>query len=150
MTRGVKPRPFDPAVEIHLDAGLVTIAGRKNNAVFLCVYLQDRPDRCVDLGIHQHDILAMLEGLQNRMRAELDGTSDVDHDVDQFRARQQERVFGRYRFIGADRIVELPLIFSNGNVLIAGILKDVDRSADLPVVYSDHAHSRRAMHNLVS
>ena len=84
---GDQAKPFDPAVEIHLDAGLVAVAGRKNDAVFLCIYLQDRTDRRVDFGIHQHDVLAVLESLENDMRAELDRTGHVDDHVDELRAR---------------------------------------------------------------
>ena len=77
ITRGVKPEPFDPAIEIHLHAGLVAIAGRKNDAVLLGVDLQDRSDRRVDFGIHQHDVFAVLEGFEHDMGAELDRAGHV-------------------------------------------------------------------------
>ena len=46
------------------------------------VDLQDRADRGVDLGVHQHDVLAVLERLEDDVRAELDRAGDVDEHVD--------------------------------------------------------------------
>ena len=63
---------LDPADEVHLHAGLVAVAGRQDDAVLLGVDLQDRADRRVDLGVHQHDVLAVLERLEHDVGAELD------------------------------------------------------------------------------
>ena len=75
--------PLDPAVEIHLDARLIAVAGGKNDAVLLGIDLQDRPDGRVDFGIHQHDVLAVLEGLEHDMRTELDRSGHVTDHVDE-------------------------------------------------------------------
>ena len=61
----LEPEALHPAVEVHLHARLVAVAGRQDDAVLLARNLQDRPDRCVDLGVHQHDVLAVRERLQD-------------------------------------------------------------------------------------
>ena len=61
-----------PAKQIHLHARLVTIARRQNHAVLARVHLQNRADGRIDLGVHQHDGLAVPERLEDDMSAELD------------------------------------------------------------------------------
>ena len=74
--------PLDPAEEVHLQPGLVAIARRQDDAVLAGVDLQDRADGGVDLGVHQHHVLAVAEGLEDDVGAELDRAGDVDDDVD--------------------------------------------------------------------
>ena len=50
---------------------------------FFGVDLKDRPDRRVDLGIHQHDVFAVLEGLEHDMSTELDRAGHIDDHVDE-------------------------------------------------------------------
>ena len=83
------------------------------------------------------------------MSAELDGTGDVDKHIDKPRACEQESVLGSHRFTSADRIVELALRLSHNNVVVAGIAKDVERSADVAIRYGDHAHPGRAVDDLI-
>ena len=99
ITRGIKPKPFDPAEEIHLDAGLVAVAGGKNDSILLGVDLKDRSDRRIDLGVHQHDVLAVLERLEHDVGAELDRAGHIDQHIDMLRARQQQRILGRDRLV---------------------------------------------------
>ena len=44
--------------------------------------LQDRADGGVDLGVHQHDVLAVPERLEGHTRAELDRAGHIDQHVD--------------------------------------------------------------------
>ena len=64
--------------------------------------LQDRTDRRVDLGIHQHDVLAVLESFESDMRAEFDGAGRIDDDIHVLRAAQQQRILGRHRSPGSE------------------------------------------------
>ena len=45
---------------------------------FVRVDLQDRSDRGVDLGVQQHDVLAVLERLEDDAGAELDRAGRID------------------------------------------------------------------------
>ncbi len=80
--RGRGPRPFDPAVQVHLQPGSSPSQADRITPCSLGVDLQDRPDRGVDLGVHQHDVLAVGERLEDDVGAELDRPGDVDDDVD--------------------------------------------------------------------
>ena len=107
MTRGMKPEALHPAEEVHLHAGLVAVARRQDDAVLARVDLQDRTDGRVHLGVHQHHRLAVPEGLEDDVSAELDRARHVDDDVDLGRAADQERVLGDGRQALANRVVEL-------------------------------------------
>ena len=102
-TRGIRPEPGDPAHEVHLQAGLVAVAGRQRHAGPLGVGLQDRADRRVDLGVHHHDVLAVGERLDEHVGAELDRAGHVDDDVDLRRPADQHRVLGDRRPAGGER-----------------------------------------------
>ncbi len=98
-----------PAKQIHLRARLVAVACRQDDTVFRGIGLENRTDRGVDLGIQQHDILAVLERLQRHPRAELDRAGRVDQHVDQARSCEQERILGDHRPLRRDRVVESAL-----------------------------------------
>ena len=79
MSRGLEYRQsLDPSDKVHLHARFVALAGGENNTVLASVGLQDRPDGRVDLRIHQHDILAVLERFEGDVSTELDGARGVD------------------------------------------------------------------------
>ena len=108
-TRGVSPSPCDPAHQVHLQPRLVAIASRQDLTVSLRVHPQNWSDRGIDLGVHQDDGLAVLEGVEDDMRTELDRSGDVDEHVDVGAARQQERILADDRLALRDEIVELRL-----------------------------------------
>ena len=64
----------------------------------------------VQLGVHQHDVFAVLERLQHDARAELDRAGDVREHVDLLRARQEHCIVGHHGTPGADRRIELSLV----------------------------------------
>ena len=105
--------------------------------------------RCVDLGVHQDDVLAVLECLQHDMGAELDGAGRIHHHIDELGTGQQQGIIGRDRTVRDDRLVELPLRSGHDDVLAAGIAKHVERALRIAVGYGDHAHPGRAVHDLV-
>ena len=53
-----QPDALDEPVQVHLDARLVAIAGAEHDAGRVGLRLEDRPDRSVELGVHEHDVLA--------------------------------------------------------------------------------------------
>ena len=73
MTRGNQPEVLDEAVQVDLDAGLVAVAGGQDDAVRAGMNLENRPERRVELRVHEHDVLAMAEGFQDGVRTELNG-----------------------------------------------------------------------------
>ena len=75
----------------------------------LGVDAQDRADRRVELGVHQHDVLAVAGRLEHDLRAELDRAGEVDEHVDLLGAAEQERVVGDDDAVGADRVLDLVL-----------------------------------------
>ena len=141
--------PLDPTIKIHLDARLVAVACRKDDAVLLCVDLQNWTDRCIDFGVHQDDVFAVLERLQNDVGAKLDRAGRIHQHVDEFGARHQERIFGGHRFVRANCVVEPLLRFGDDDILVAAVMKDVDRSLDVAVGDRDDPHSGNAVRNLV-
>ena len=73
----------------------------------LRVDAQDRADRRVELGVHQHDVLAVARGLEHDLRAELDRAGEVDEHVDLLGAAEQERVVRDDDAVRTDRVLDL-------------------------------------------
>ena len=144
-----EPEALDPAIQIHLHAGLVAFARRQDDAVLFGVDLQNRADRRVDLGVHQHDVLAVLESLEDDARPEFDRAGHVHQHVDLLGARQQEGVFGDDRLAGADGILHLALRGGRDGVLAAGVGEHVEARCAAPVVDRHHAHPGDAVHDLI-
>ena len=149
ITRGIKPEPLDPAIQIHLDARLIAVAGGKNDSILLGIDLKDRPDRRIDFGVHQHDVFAVLKRLKHDMRTELDRSGHLADHVDKPRARQEERIFRGHWLVRADRVVELLLRVGNDDILVPGIFIDVDRPLDLAVGDRSDPHARNAVLDLI-
>ena len=92
-----------PAVEVELDARLVAVAGRHDHAVPVGVDVEDRADRRLELGVHQHDVLAVRERLERDLRAELDRAGHLADHVDVLAPAEEERIVGHGRAAGARR-----------------------------------------------
>ncbi len=73
------------------------------------VDVQDRADRRLELGVHQHDVLAIGERLEHHLRAELDRAGDLAHDVDVLAPAEQERIVGVGRTAASGDLIELGL-----------------------------------------
>ena len=78
------------------------------------VDLEDRADRGVDLGVHQDDVLAVRERLEDDLGAELHRAGDVDEHVDLRRAGEQHRVLGHHRAALANRRVSSSVCVPDG------------------------------------
>ena len=112
--------------------------------------LKDRPDRGVELGVHQHDVLAVLEGFQRHVGAEFDRAGRVDDHVDVARSGQQQRILGRRRTAGGDiASSSCDCDADQPRLIEAGIAQDVERPLRLAVGDRDDAHARRAVDDLV-
>ena len=91
--------------------------------------LQNGPDRGVELGIHQHDVLAVLECLEHDVGAELDRAGDIDEHVDDVGERARSIASSVATGLRARRsIVEFALRLSDDNVLAARVVEHVDGS----------------------
>ncbi len=98
-----------PAVKVHLQAGFVALASRKDRIVLARIYLENRADRRIDLGVHQHHRFAVFESLENHVGAELDRACDVDDNVDLARTAHHEGVLGDDRLALANCLIKLGL-----------------------------------------
>ena len=85
-----KPEPFDPAVQIHLHTRFVSFARGQNHSMFGGISLENWADGRVDLRVHQHHIFAVLECLENNLRAELHGTGGIHHHIHLLGSREQK------------------------------------------------------------
>ena len=63
---------------------------------------------------------------------------------------RQERILRGHRLVRADRIVELVLRVGDDDILVAGILVDVDRALDLAVGDRSDPHAGNAVLDLIS
>ena len=72
----------DKPDQIHLHAGLITVTAGEHDARRVGTPAEFGTDGGVDLGVHQHEVLAVLEAVKREVTAELDGTGHVDDDVD--------------------------------------------------------------------
>ena len=89
ITRGIEPEPLTQRNRFICRPGSSPSQAEKMTPCLLRVHLQDRADRRVDLGVHQHDVLAVLERLERDPGAELDRAGHVDEDVDLLGAAEQ-------------------------------------------------------------
>ena len=117
--------------------------------MLLRVRSQDGPDGRVDLGVHQHHVLLVLERLEDDVRAELDRAGDVDDHVDLRGAAQQHWVFGHDRLTLADRLVHGGLRAVALHVAAPGVLIDMEGAFGLAIVDARHAHAGDAVDDLV-
>src|SRR5256885_2150517 len=138
-----------PAVKVHLQARFVALASRQDDLVLARIHLENRTDRGVDLGIHQHDGLAVLEGLENYVSAELDRARDVDDDVDLAGAAHHEGVFGHGRLALANRLIELSLRACHDDGLEPRVAKHVLGTLRTPIGDGSHAHARNTVSDLI-
>ena len=73
----------------------------------------------------------------------------LDDHVDEPRTRQQKRILRGHRLVRADRVVELALRVGDDDILVAGIVEDVDRALDLAVGDRNDPHSGNAVADLI-
>ena len=112
------------------------------------VDVQDRPNRRLELGVHQHDVLAVCERLERDVSSELDRARDLADDVDVLAAAEQERIVGHGRAAGRRGVVERVLRV-DGDGLDARVAEDLGGSLRLPVRDRDDAHPGNAVDDLV-
>ena len=95
-------------------------------------------------------MLAVAEGLQRDLGAELDRSGDVDQRVDLLRADSSERVVGDHGPSGANRVLEGRPARSPPRCSVeAGVLVDLGRALEAPAVDRRHAHARDAVDDRV-
>ena len=96
----------DEPVEVHLHAGLITVARREHHTGAVSVGLENRADGAVELRIHEHHVLAMRDRFEGDLRAVRHVAGHLDDGVEPVGATQQHRVLGDGRLPATDRIVE--------------------------------------------
>ncbi len=139
-----------PSVQIDLHARFVAVAGGKHHVVLLRIDLQDRSDRRVDFGVEQDNVLAVLERLEDELRAKLHRTGRLDQHVDVRRPCQQHDVLGHHWRALAQRVLERVLrVRDNGIERLVRVLKRADGTLDAAVVDCHEAHARYAVDDLI-
>ncbi len=59
-----QPDRFHEAMEVDLNAGLIAVRARQDHVGLFRILVQDRADRAVDFGIHENQMLLMLDGVE--------------------------------------------------------------------------------------
>ncbi len=124
---------LDVAEQGHRDARLVAVGVRQHDAGFVGLGLQYRADQRVELRVHQHHGLAVLERVEHHARAEIDGARHFDDQVDRVAARQHGRVVGEHRHAARDsrcgfarRVCRLPFANAGLPERTFGVLRACD------------------------
>ncbi len=87
------------AHERHGHTRFIAVGVRQDDAGFVSLSLENRPDERIQLGVDQHDRLAMLEGIERHARAEFHRAGDFDDDVNRIAAGEHSGIFGDDRHI---------------------------------------------------
>src|SRR5262249_7074288 len=125
------------------------VAGGEDAAILPRVGAQDGSYGCIDLCVHQHDMLAVFEGLERDSSAVLDRTSRVNKHVDEVGARQQHGILCRRRLAGADGVVELGLGLGDARGLKARVAQYAESTLRPPVGDRANPYPRYAVCDLV-
>ena len=112
---------LDEAPEVALDAGLVAVDVGEDHAGLVGLVLEERTEGAVELGVHQRDVLAVLDGGDDRGDRLLDGAGDLEDDVDVRAGRDQHRVLGDRRAAGLDGAGERGRAVADDGVVLAGV-----------------------------
>ena len=83
----------------------------------LRIDLEDRADRRVDLGVHEDDVLAVTERLEDDGRRVLDVAGDLADDIDLLAAAQEVRIVGERGLARPHRVLEARLVVDADGVL---------------------------------
>ena len=142
-------KAFDPAIKVHLHARLVALTAGEDHAVLVGIGLEDGADGGIELGVHQHDVLPVLEGLEHDVGTVFDRAGDIDEHVDMRRACEEHRILGRHRPRARGSIVEFEPRHRDDTVLAARKFEDRNGSLGTPVRYCDDTHTKRAVDDLV-
>jgi hypothetical protein len=92
--------------QVPLHTGLIAVARRVHQSRLVGVRLEQRSERPVELGVHHHDVLAVVDGVRDDACGEVDRARDLEHHVDAFGAAQHRGVVGHRRRAARDRLLE--------------------------------------------
>ena len=79
---GRTPEALDEAVEVADHPGLVAVHVGEDDAGLVGLVLEERPERAVELGVHQQHVLAVLDRGEHRGDGVLDRARHVEQHVD--------------------------------------------------------------------
>ena len=145
---GPHAQPAHEAIEIHGHAGLVPVRVRKDDPRPVGVRLEDRPDRAVELGVHEDDVLAALDRGERDVGAVLDGPRDFHDRLDRLRRAENRRIVGDRRAATRHCVVELG---RRANLLDGrrpGLHVGLPGSVEPPVRDGDELHPRDGSRDL--
>ena len=94
QSTGRTPSPRTKRYKFMMTPGSISVTVGDQDAGLLGVNAQNRADGAVELCVHQHDRLAVSDGLQRDVRTEFHGPGHLDHDVDVRRTAKQQRIVG--------------------------------------------------------
>jgi hypothetical protein len=128
------------AEEVHLDARLVAVDIGVDDAGRVGAALEQRPEGAVELGVHQDDVLAVLDGGQHDGERVLHRAGDLEKHVDMGRGGDEERVFSDRGPAGLDGTSERRRAVAERSARLAGIGVGGDGLLRRAVCHRDDAH----------
>ena len=140
---------LDESIEVHLDTGLVAIAGGQDDPGAIGIDLQHGAHRAVELGVHQHDVFAVRDPVEDDAGGEVDGTGDLDQGIDRAGRAQQRGVVGDGRTSGVDRPFQGGDTVDGRDLLDAGFGKGAAPGVRMTVGDGDQAHPGDGVDDLV-
>ena len=128
------------AKEVHLHAGLVAVDIGADQAGRRGLRLQERSHGAVELGVHQHDVLAVLDRGEHQRGGLLDGAGHLEEDVDMGAGRDQHRIGGHRRMAGLDGARQRRGLVADHRVVLTGGGIGLHRLLRRAVGDGDHLH----------
>ena len=137
------------ANHVHRHARLVAIGVGIDNALPYRLCLEDRANSRVELHIHQHDMLAVLDGRKHRARPRLHGAGALDNEVDVVGGTQHRRILGDAGLAAPDGVVEFRCPADRADIGRASVRQRGMRRRDGAVCDCHDPQSRYGPHDLI-
>ena len=133
------PDALDEAVKVADDARLVAVDVGEDHAGAVGLGLEERPERAVELGVHQQGVLAVLDAGEHRAGGLLDRAGHLEQHVDMRARRHQHRILGDRAPPRLDGAGECGRAVADRRVLLAGLGVGGDRLGKRAVGDGDDA-----------
>ena len=137
------------ADQVHLDARLITVAASEDHAGRLGAEAEQRSDGSVDLGVHQHQVLAVLDRGQRQVAAVLDRSGGIHDRIDRAGRHDRREVVADDRDTGSDRRLGLGHCAHPPGTGHAGLGVGPLRLGHRTVHDRRHRHAGGGVHDLV-
>ena len=112
--------------------------------------LQDRSDGCVNLGIQQNHVLAVLERFESHARAELDRTSHIHQHI-HFRGPGQQKASSVTTVLPSRMARSTSSCrMRSDHVFHAAVFAQIERPLRLAVENRHHAHTSHGVDDVIA